>query len=79
MGSGWGWALAGIGALFGGDIVSGFVLNGTARIRSGTGQSGLLPGELWWTNAAMWNNSENDDAELWDCGGQRVAVFDDGQ
>lgn len=58
---------------------SGFVLNGTVRVRSGTGQSGLLPGELWWTNAAMWNNSENDDAELWDCGGQRVAVFDDGQ
>jgi len=73
-----GWKLVSTGGNQEFAFPSGFVLNGTVRIRSGTGQGSILPGELWWTVSAIWSNSENDDAELWDCAGHRVSVFDDG-
>jgi len=73
-----GWKLVSTGGNQEFAFPSGFLLNGTVRIRSGTGPGSILPGELWWTVSAIWNNSENDDAELWDCAGHRVSVFDDG-
>ncbi|MFN8508788.1 MAG: hypothetical protein U0547_14655 [Dehalococcoidia bacterium] len=74
-----GWKLVSTGGNQEFAFPSGFLLNGTVRIRSGTDLDRIFPGELWWTISAIWNNSANDDAELWDCAGHRVSFFDDGQ
>lgn len=56
-----------------------FTLNGSAQIRSGTPQFANSAGQLWWTFANVWNNSEDDDAVLYNCSVQQVDYFDDGQ
>ena len=33
---------------------------------------------LWWLSANVWNNSSNDDAALYNCNGELVQTFDDG-
>lgn len=60
------------------DFPSGFVLNGSVGILSGTPSFANSASRLWWSVATQWNNSEDDDAVLYDCVGQPVSYFDDG-
>ena len=60
------------------DFPSGFFLDGAVQILSATPSfqnSGVL---LFWRSSNVWNNSSDDDAELYDCDGNLVRVFDDG-
>jgi micrococcal nuclease len=60
------------------DFPADFVLNGSVQIRSGTPAFANSATQLWWTDATQWNNTENDDAVLYNCSGQQVSYFDDG-
>jgi endonuclease YncB( thermonuclease family) len=60
------------------DFPDNFTLSGSVQIRSGTPAFPNSPSQLWWTSANQWNNSEDDDAVLYNCSGQQVGYFDDG-
>jgi hypothetical protein len=60
------------------DFPSGFVAAGTVQIESYTPEFTNTSTMLWWTAAAVWNNSSNDDAALYNCVGTQVSFFDDG-
>ncbi len=60
------------------DFPAGFVLNGQVTIHSNTPQFPDTATSLWWTGGAVWNNSQSDDALLYNCDGQLVQRFDDG-
>ncbi|MFN0146624.1 MAG: hypothetical protein ACKVT1_08945 [Dehalococcoidia bacterium] len=61
------------------DFPQGFTLAGTVLIRSAVAQFANSSSQLWWTAASQWNNSQNDDAVLYDCLGTARSTFDDGQ
>lgn len=58
---------------------SGFVLQGSVQVLSATPRFPNSADRLWWTADNYWNNSEDDDALLYDSGGQLVCEFDDGR
>lgn len=60
------------------DFPPGFVLNGWVEVWSGVPQFANTVTSLWWSGEKNWNNSENDDALLFDCTGRLVQRFDDG-
>ncbi len=60
------------------DFPANFTLSGSVQVRSGTPFFPNSPSQLWWTSANMWNNSDDDDAILYDCNGQQRSYFDDG-
>lgn len=60
------------------DFPPNFLLSGSVQVKSGVGQFANSASQLWWTAAAQWNNSEDDDAVLYNCLGQQVDYFDDG-
>ena len=45
---------------------------------SGTPAFAATPTRLWWSEATLWNNSEDDDAFLYSCSGALVSTFEDG-
>jgi micrococcal nuclease len=61
------------------DFPSNFTLSGSVQIRSGTAAFPNSPSQLWWANESQWNNSDDDDAVLYNCLGQQVSYFNDGQ
>lgn len=60
------------------NFPAGFVLNGRVTIVSEKPQFPDTATRLWWTSSAVWNNSQDDDALLYNCNGQLVQRFDDG-
>lgn len=60
------------------DFPSNFTLNGSVQIRSGAAAFPNTSAQLWWSAASQWNNSEDDDAILYNCSGQQASYFDDG-
>ena len=60
------------------EFPSGFVLDGTVEVRSATPQFEDSSSKLHWSASAIWNNAEDDDAELYDCDERLVDRFDDG-
>lgn len=60
------------------DFPPGFVLDGWVEVWSGVPQFANTATRLWWSADKYWNNSENDDALLYDCTGRLVQRFDDG-
>lgn len=60
------------------DFPQGFVLSGRVEIVSDTPRFANTATRLWWSDAAIWNNSQDDDALLYDCSGRLVQRFDDG-
>jgi micrococcal nuclease len=60
------------------DFPNNFTLNGTVQVRSAVAAFSNSPTQLWWTSANQWNNSDDDDAVLYNCLGQQVSYFDDG-
>ncbi|WP_322795088.1 thermonuclease family protein [Tepidiforma sp.] len=60
------------------DFPQGFVLSGRVEIVSDTPRFTNTATRLWWSDAAIWNNSLDDDALLYDCTGRLVQRFDDG-
>lgn len=60
------------------DFPQGFVLNGRVEVWSGVPQFANTATRLWWSDATLWNNSQDDDALLYDCTGRLVQRFDDG-
>lgn len=61
------------------DFPDNFTLSGSVQIRAATAPFPNSSGQLWWTSANQWNNSEDDDAVLYDCTGQQRSYFDDGE
>ncbi|MBE7518440.1 MAG: thermonuclease family protein [Thermoflexaceae bacterium] len=60
------------------DFPDNFTLSGSVQTRSGTPAFPNSSNQLWWTSTNMWDNSEDDDAVLYDCSGQQRSYFDDG-
>lgn len=60
------------------DFPNNFTLSGTVQIRSGTPAFPNSSSQLWWTASNQWNNSDDDDATLYDCNGQQRSYFEDG-
>jgi micrococcal nuclease len=60
------------------DFPAGFTLNGRVEIVSDTPAFPNTATRLWWSSAAMWNNTLDDDALLHDCLGRLVQTFEDG-
>ena len=61
------------------EFPDGFVLNTTVEIHSVTPQFEDSSSKVHWSASAIWNNTEDDDAELYDCDGLLVSTFDDGE
>ena len=61
------------------DFPSGFVLSGSVQVVSATPAFTNTANRLWWTAVNVWNNSDDDDALLYDASGQLVCEFDDGE
>jgi endonuclease YncB( thermonuclease family) len=61
------------------DFPANFTLNGTVQVRSAVPPFTNSASQLWWSSANQWNNSEDDDAVLYNCMGQQVSYFDDGE
>ena len=59
------------------DFPSNFTLNGSVQVHSGTPQFANSSGQLWWTSANQWSNTEDDDAALYNCLGQQASYYDD--
>ncbi|GIW14152.1 MAG: hypothetical protein KatS3mg063_0005 [Tepidiforma sp.] len=57
---------------------NGFVLSGRVEVWSGVPQFPNTATRLWWSSEPLWNNSQDDDALLYDCTGRLVQRFDDG-
>jgi endonuclease YncB( thermonuclease family) len=60
------------------DFPNNFTLAGNVQIKSGTPAFQNSSTQLWWTAANQWNNSDDDDAILYNCLGQQVSYFNDG-
>ncbi|MBI2766230.1 MAG: MBL fold metallo-hydrolase [Chloroflexi bacterium] len=60
------------------DFPSGFTLSGSVQVKSGTPQFANSATMLWWSAAALWTNSSDDDAFLYNCQGSLVSTFEDG-
>ncbi len=60
------------------DFPANYFLSGSVIIESGSAASDGPPSRLLWTNQSIWNNSEDDDALLYDCTGMLRSNFDDG-
>ncbi len=60
------------------DFPAGFVLAGRVEVWSGVPQFANTPTRLWWSEQTFWNNTQDDDALLYDCTGRLVQRFDDG-
>ncbi len=60
------------------DFPAGFILNGQVTIVSGRNPFANSATALWWVASTVWNNTDNDDALLYDCTGRLVHRFDDG-
>jgi micrococcal nuclease len=60
------------------DFPANFTLNGSVQVKSAVPQFSNSASQLWWTSANVWNNSDDDDAVLYNCAGQQVSYFDDG-
>lgn len=60
------------------DFPNNFTLSGSVLVKSGIAAFPNSSSQLWWTSANQWNNSEDDDAVLYNCLGQQVSYFDDG-
>lgn len=60
------------------DFPAGYILNGSVILDSGPGASHNPPATLLWTTENIWNNSEDDDAFLYDCQGALRSAFEDG-
>lgn len=58
---------------------AGLVASGILQVKSATPLFPNTPSTLWWSTANIWNNSSNNAAGLYDCTGQLVQTFDDGQ
>jgi micrococcal nuclease len=56
----------------------GYALSGSVDVVSGVPRFNNTTVRLWWTASNIWNNSDDDDALLYDAGGQLVCEFDDG-
>ncbi|MFN0095013.1 MAG: thermonuclease family protein [Dehalococcoidia bacterium] len=57
----------------------GFVLTGSVTVVSGVARFEAAPGRLWWTKEQVWNNNDDDDAQLFNAANKLVCEFDDGQ
>ena len=60
------------------DFPDGFILDGDVRVLSGDDTAPDTVSQLFWTTRNVWNNSLDDDAQLYDCAGVLVHSFDDG-
>lgn len=60
------------------DFPEGFVLNGSLEVRSGSAATGDGTTSLLWTTGNIWNNTEDDDAFLWNCDDFFRSSFEDG-
>jgi hypothetical protein len=60
------------------DFPDGFNLDGSVSILSGDDARPNTDLELFWTARNVWNNSSDDDAELYDCASALVSRYDDG-
>ena len=74
-----GWSLVSVRGQQRYEFPEGFVLNATVEIQSFTPQFGDSSSMLFWTAGPIWNNSEDDDVDIYDCNGDLVSTFDDGQ
>ena len=59
------------------DFPGGFVLSGSVDVESAVAEFPDTSSRLWWTVRNVWNNTSDDDAELYDCTGTRVSFWDD--
>jgi len=57
---------------------AGFTFTGSVQVVSGTPAFAATATRLWWSEATLWNNSEDDDAFLYSCSGALVSTFEDG-
>lgn len=57
----------------------GWMLNGTAEVRSATAQFPPTADALWWSHLPTWNMGADNDAQLYNCEGTLVQTFDDDQ
>ncbi|MEO8538125.1 MAG: hypothetical protein ABI577_00175 [bacterium] len=73
-----GWKLVSVAGSQTFNFPDGFVAGGTVQIKSNSPVFASTPSMLWWSTANLWNNSSNDDAQLFNCSGQLVQTFDDG-
>ncbi len=60
-------------------FANGFLLAGSVEVVSGVAAFPATPSRLWWTSDTVWSNSDDDNALLYDDGGQLVCEFEDGQ
>ncbi|MEO8538126.1 MAG: MBL fold metallo-hydrolase [bacterium] len=74
-----GWRLVSLTGSQSFDFPSGFVATGTVQVRSAVPIFANTATTLWWSTSNVWNNSSNDDAALYNCVGQLVQTFDDGE
>jgi hypothetical protein len=73
-----GWYLVSVRGAQRFDFPDGFVLDGSVRVLSGAEPEPDTAGELHWSGQNLWNNAEDDDAELYDCADALASAFDDG-
>lgn len=59
------------------DFPAGFVLTGDVEVLSATPAFADSATKLHWTGSNVWNNSSDDDGELYDCEGTLVSFWDD--
>ena len=57
----------------------GFVITGSVEVVSGATRFANSAGRLWWTKESYWNNSDDDDALLFNPANKLACEFDDGQ
>ncbi|OAI41396.1 hypothetical protein AYO38_03700 [bacterium SCGC AG-212-C10] len=73
-----GWYLISVAGAQRFNFPAGFVLSGSVTIVSNSPAFASTPTRLWWSTSNFWNNSMNDDAQLFDCAGHLIDTFDDG-
>ena len=55
-----------------------FVASGTVQVKSATPLFDNTPSMLWWATTSVWSNSRADNAALYNCNGELVQTFDNG-
>ena len=74
-----GWRLVSVTGSQTFNFPTGFVGSGTVQVKSAAPVFANTLSLLWWSTANVWSDSGNDDAALYNCNGDLVQTFDDGQ
>ena len=73
-----GWKLVSVAGSQTLNFPNGFVGTGIVQVKSNSPVFANTASMLGWSTFNLWNNSSNDDAQLYNGDGQLVQTFDDG-